>query len=215
MNQEHDKGNANDSFSEDTRMYLYRATCPPSDALGAYHLNQLNHSSAAFDNIDPQWLSDHLLTCVRCQSDLQKFKNLIDNDLAPIDIEVSQQDLQGEQVMQVVELASSEHAFRGSDNPLRRLAIKVGPEKVEETLIVEIRKIPSLQLRIRGEVWLFSPQNQKLFEGAIVEIWQEQSIKAVTTVEDGEFVCQVPDHPLLLIRITAEEDIQIRFELKV
>ena len=199
-----DEQNEQDIFDL-LRPLLQRAQCPSADELGDFHLEQVSSERQ-------RWLADHLLHCQYCQQDLERLIQFLQTEAEEVSFMPTPADLLGESsALQALETSHSDQHFRGDDEEMRQLTFSIGAGTENATIFMALRRIEE-SLQLRGEL-ILPLSFESLMNGAVIEIWQAQKVVAVTLVDDGAFVCHLPQYASFIFRLTAPGQIQFRHEV--
>ena len=94
---------------------------------------------------------------------------------------------------------------------MRQLTFSMGAGTENATIFMALRRMEE-SLQLRGEL-ILPLSFESLMNGAVIEIWQAHKVVAVTLVDDGAFVCHLPQYASFIFRLTAPGQIQFRHEV--
>lgn len=188
---------------------LYRFDCPSSQRLSEYHLDLMPPETRSAITL-------HLEHCPHCRSELEALAVFLDQDAAvrsePVRSEPvpkpAAPKLRLGDLLAILVPQTSQLALRGAPDastPILR-GPSSGPLMFEVagiTIFIEMDQPhkPHNEFFITGQFLA----ETGLWQGALVQVWQNEVIRAVTTIDEmGQFSCGPLNLGIIDVRITAE-----------
>jgi hypothetical protein len=180
------------------RQRLNRFDCPSSDMLRDYALDLLAAETA-------QTVGAHVQTCPRCQGEIADLRQFLSDDQP-----AARPLATARPPRRVPSLPTARPVYGAPSFAMRG-------DGSSEPLMLEVDGI-MLFLEVQNEGdgdWLLgrlSAANFEQWEGALVEVWQEGQLQAVTLLKEGGFRCRLRNQSPLEMRILAGDGTSIRLE---
>lgn len=176
---------------------LYRIDCPSPQQLGDYHLGLVDHTLE-------RSIIRHVEHCQLCTQELEELRVFLTAGAAPAPTQPAPRVKQtplgarlGELVAQLLPATHPQPGFALRGN-------STGPIMAEAdgtTIVLDVQSSANDQVMLMGQI---VAEDQERWNGAIVELRQDSTIKAALTVDDlGSFNCTLPAGPTD-VRITPE-----------
>lgn len=179
---------------------LHRLTCPPADTLRDYAFDLLNANAQ-------QALAAHLQTCPRCRDELRQLNDFLSEDV-------------------VIEIAPRK-PVRTSHHPLPNIwhpqpiqgmpVFAMRGRDSSEPMMLETNGI-TVFLEVQSDddsLWLAGrvlATDTGQWDGALVEVWQNNMLQAAASVKDGSFRCRLHSREPIDIKISPRSGVSILIE---
>jgi hypothetical protein len=186
-------------FEQQLEAQLARWDCPSPQAIADYHWGLADRSTS-------QIITDHLESCVRCTEELETLRVFLDADVvqtppstSPVIVRPAGSRLR--ELIAVLLPSSPMLAVRGDGRA------PLVAEADDMTIVLDVQPTEVGKVALLGQVATADPDR---WMGALVEIRQAGSVRAVAEVDDvASFQCEVASAGRSELRITAPDGASI------